>query len=291
MIDLHIHTDQSDGTNTVLEILEQANEKNISIISITDHDNVQAYSILEQLPVKQLYFGRIIPGIEMKTSYQQVPIEILGYGIHPDKIELEEVDIRKSQEEELDILKKVGKEIGLIFNNNIHTSKEGKEMFASWTFELELRKYPQNFEKLKEYQIDLNKGFYRTAQSNPDTIFYIDTTKRYPKLERVIQTIHQAGGIAFLAHAYEYPWRNTIQTMQELIREYPIDGIECYHSSFNQLQRDTLLQFAKENHLYCSGGTDFHGKNKPEIELGIGKKNMEVSEKLVENWIGKIEEF
>lgn len=291
MIDLHIHTDQSDGTNTVQEILERANEKKLSTISITDHDTVQAYSILKTLPVKELYSGRIIPGIEMKTSYQRVPIEILGYGIHPDKIELEKVDIRKSQEEELDILKKVGKEIGLIFDNNIHTSEEGKEMFASWTFELELRKYSQNFEKLKEYKIDLNKGFYRAAQSNPDTIFYIDTTKRYPKLEKVIQTIHQAGGLAFLAHAYEYPWKNTIQTMQELIREYPIDGIECYHSSFNKLQRDTLLQFAKEKHLYCSGGTDFHGENKPGIELGIGRKNMEVSEKLVENWIEKIEEF
>ncbi len=86
MIDLHMHTNYSDGTDTVIELLQNAEKANLEIISITDHNTAAAYEELEKIDVAQYYGGRIIPGIEINTKVLGVPIEILGYGIDYKKM-------------------------------------------------------------------------------------------------------------------------------------------------------------------------------------------------------------
>lgn len=87
MIDLHMHTTYSDGSNTVEEVLEKAEKLKLEIISITDHDNCKAYKELKNEEIRSKFSGKIIPGIEIKCSYGKRLIEVLGYNIDTDKMQ------------------------------------------------------------------------------------------------------------------------------------------------------------------------------------------------------------
>ena len=76
-----MHTNYSDGTDSVVELLQAAQRAKLEIISITDHNTAKAYEELEKIDVCEYYKGRIITGIEINTKVLGVPIEILGYGI------------------------------------------------------------------------------------------------------------------------------------------------------------------------------------------------------------------
>ena len=89
MIDLHIHTNYSDGHNSVQEILSIAEKNKLTAISITDHNTVLAYDILKKINFKDYYSGKILSGIEMHCSFDDMVIELLGYGIAIDKIKKE----------------------------------------------------------------------------------------------------------------------------------------------------------------------------------------------------------
>ena len=86
MIDLHMHTHYSDGTNSVTEILQKAEELKLEYISITDHNTCEAHEELENIDVSKYYSGKIITGVELNTIVLDIPIEILGYGIDIHKI-------------------------------------------------------------------------------------------------------------------------------------------------------------------------------------------------------------
>ena len=117
MIDLHLHSNHSDGSYTVKEILEEAEKRKLEVISITDHDTIEAYDELDNIDITQYYSGKIIKGCEMKCVYQDVPIEILGYNINIKKFkESKELYNLKEkylniQKQYLEYLKNVGKKI------------------------------------------------------------------------------------------------------------------------------------------------------------------------------------
>ena len=93
----------------------------------------------------------------------------------------------------------------------------------------------------------------------------------YRNAKEVVDIIHKAGGKAFLAHPFKYKFDNTIKFIDDLIQETELDGVECYHpSSEDENKKDILLEYAKRNNLYVSGGSDYHGKPKQNIEVGRG---------------------
>ena len=77
----------------------------------------------------------------------------------------------------------------------------------------------------------------------------------------------------------------------ELVNNYEIDGIECFYSTFTNEQTNYLLSFCKKNNKYISGGTDYHGKNRPDTNLGVGLGNMNIEYDIVKNWIQKVQKF
>lgn len=279
MIDLHIHSNHSDGTNTVKEILQEAQKRKLEVISITDHDSISAYEELAKINVKQYYLGTILYGCEMKCMYQNTPVEILGYHINLEKFKKSK-NLGNLQEKYLIIqkeylkhLKKVGKEIGLKFKQELDINI-GKMQYASDIFEKEILKYPENIEILRKKEIALTPNFYRAQQCNPNSIFYIEEINSIPSMEEMIQKIREAEGLAFLAHPFLYPFHNTIQTVEEMINTHNLDGIECYYSYFDEKQTQSLIQLCNKYHLYQSGGTDFHGKNRPDVRNG--KRNRKI---------------
>ena len=86
MIDLHIHSTNSDGTKTVQEILVEAQKLGLTTISFTDHETCGAYNELEKINVKNYFNGNIINGIELKSQYKDILIDILGYNIDYQKM-------------------------------------------------------------------------------------------------------------------------------------------------------------------------------------------------------------
>lgn len=107
-----------------------------------------------------------------------------------------------------------------------------------------------------------------------------------PLLNPCIRIIHKAGGLAFLAHPFEYRIDNTIDFIAQLLAEEKLDGIECFHPSSELDNRSNILiNYARENKLFISGGSDFHGNKKPNIDIGVGAGTLNISKKYIEEWI------
>ena len=100
MIDLHTHTIYSDGSDSLIELLEKAQNLNLNYLSITDHDNCNAHIAMRDIDVSKYFKGKIIPGIEIKCAYQGMLIEVLGYKFDIDKMKkwTDEYYIDKSRE-------------------------------------------------------------------------------------------------------------------------------------------------------------------------------------------------
>ena len=144
-------------------------------------------------------------------------------------------------------------------------------------------RHKENYKILGEFTESLSV-FFRKGLANPKSKYFVNRIEFRPKYEEVIDIIHKSGGKAFLAHPFEYKFKNTISFIDELRKEKELDGIECFHPSANQEQRNILVQYAKSHNLYISGGSDYHGDSKPDIKIGIGRGNLEVSKEILE-WI------
>ena len=75
------------------------------------------------------------------------------------------------------------------------------------------------------------------------------------------------------------------------MNHYKIDGIECYYTTFTEEQHNTILNICKINNLFVSGGCDFHGKNKPNVDIGIGFGNLQIPTSILDNWVDKVHLF
>lgn len=293
MIDLHIHSTYSDGSCSVKEILQEAENKKLEYISITDHDCVNAYKELENMNINTYYKGKIIVGCEFKCYLEEscIPIEILGYGFDLNTIKeyFENNDIMGIQKNYLEYLKKQGKKVGLIFDENLKLMDN--HSYASVVFETELLKYSENKEIMKKHHISLEPNFYRAEQCNKNSIFYIDENKDFIDIKGLLEKIHEAKGIAFLAHPYIYPVENVEEMVEYIVNTYQLDGIECYYSTFTEEQKQTMINCTKKYNLYISGGTDFHGMSKPDIKMGNGRGNLQIPKEVILNWVDKIKSF
>lgn len=293
-IDLHIHSKCSDGDRTIIEILKMAQELKLSYISITDHENCIAYEQLSNINISDIYTGTLIKGCELMTSYNQKIIEILGYGVN-EKIINEWYRKKYSQNE----IEKRDRKLFNILLEKIEKSKikissklELPEKipysgyFKFLTYQ-DMKKYKENEEFFKKYHIESYEQFIRYGLSNSESEIFINEAKEISSLKEIIDLIHKAGGVAFVAHVFKYKFDDTIQILRELI-PYGIDGVECNYSTFSQTQTKQLEEFCNKNLLYKSGGSDYHGALKPNIKLGLGTESKQINENIIKTWIDKI---
>ena len=292
MIDLHIHTTYSDGTDSVEELLKKAEDKQLEVISITDHDEVGSYFELEKdKKLRNLYSGKIIIGAELKTVWNRVPIEILAYGIDYKKLRIHKINMKELQKEVLEKLKKVARNLGLIYDEkNVYIDEnDPTKRFGSFTIGTELLKHKENFKKIKEIGEFVPTSFYRVHQSNKNSPFYVDETYASIDIDETISRIHEAGGLAFLAHGYIYPFDDKDKIIEEILSTTNIDGMECVYTEFSEEERKKAMRFCKKYNKFMSGGSDYHAKNKPDINLGTGRNNnMKIEKSLIEPWINKV---
>lgn len=290
MIDLHMHTTYSDGTDSVSEILRNAQNANLEVISITDHNSCEAYKEIENLNIKDLYQGNIIVGCEFTTSFNNRLIEVLGYGFDYHKVEeyLSRFYNKKLVNERTNILYKrllnKIKEAGLI----IHLEEKKDKKFSNEFFEREiydeLIKHNQNKEILKEDIWNSFSDFFRKGLTNPSSKLFLNAIEFKPSLKEIIDLVHKAGGIVFLAHPYQYKFTDTEYFLDKIYKENNLDGVECYYTTFSDSQSNYLVDFANRKNLLISGGSDYHGTNKKQHDLGIGHGNLNIKKDILADW-------
>lgn len=292
MVDMHIHTTYSDGTKSVAEVLKKCEERKLEYISITDHNTCKQYE--DEALSKGYFTGKIIKGAEMNATINNgKKIEFLAYNIKNTEI-IEEWSNRffsyKVLKEKFNIAKNKIIEIcdknELVYNlENIKKDIPVTDFFVVYMY-FELIKYQENMNVMKEFINSFN-DFRRNGLDNPDSIFYMgEDTSPEPMYKDVANKIHEAGGLVFLAHPFEYQFKDTIGFIDELRKEIKLDGIECFHPSAEVDNRiNILIDYARKNNLLISGGSDFHGEKKPNNDIAIGSGSLKIPKKYIEEWI------
>lgn len=286
MIDLHMHSIHSDGKDDVETLLKNAQAKNLTLISITDHDSVQAYNVLKNPEIRKIFSGEILPGTELSTSIEGETVEILGYGIHPDKIEsFISNHYLSGADAQIEIFNRIYKrytKLGLKINVDIHDF-DARTMFARPFIYNEIIKHAENLKFFKYSESFYDYACYiRRETHNPDSPMYIGIPENRPTPFEIIDAIHSAGGLAFIAHAFLYS-KKIYENIERIVAEYKPDGLECYYSKFSEQQTDRILKICRNNALLISGGSDYHGGKRPEA-LGTGLGNLCVNETEVNRW-------
>ena len=295
MIDLHIHTNNSDGSEDVVEILKRAQARNLTHIAITDHESINGHFKLRDINIKDYYDGVVIPGIELKNYYKDRVIDILAYNIDIDKFNkyLETNYANKThrilEEKNLKHFYKQAKGYGLILDPIETINWDKDKEWGSVVFYNELKKHPENEKKVPKDLWESFSNFKKDYVYNRNNMFFLDKKDDYPSPAKTVEAVHEAGGLAFLAHVHEYKWvEDKLEYITNLVKDSNLDGIECYYSNFTKEQTDELLEYCKNNNLYISGGTDFHGKPRPSVEVGIGKGNLNIPEEIIKDWYKEI---
>ena len=287
-IDLHIHTDNSDGDDSTKEIIRKTRDNDIKLISITDHDTVKAYDDLKYINTDGI---KIIPAVELSCAYNHEMRDILGYDIDLEKMkkilkryESKEEDIKKEKE----LLKeyiKVFKNNGFIIDDGLEIidgeKNEGykKVIISAVSHEENVSKFPQ---------IMNPSAFFWDNCANKKSSFYVDESRFFKTIKDTVEIIHEADGLAFFAHpCIHHMPHNEVGKMLDEARKYGLDGVEVLHAKHSDEDVEYLLNYANNNHIYKSGGSDYHGSPKPDIKILIGRGNLNVEHSLVEDWINK----
>lgn len=289
MIDLHIHSDNSDGSDSVEEILKKAQKIGLNCISITDHNNCDAYDILKNLKVSELYGGKIIKGIELKCTYKGRIIDVLGYNYNVKKMKkmlgIYYPQHSILQEKYLNHFYSACEKMNLKLTPIQDLKWDKDKDWATILIYNEIKKYPENEEKCPKDMWKSLDSFRYNYLYNKKSDFYIDKTKDYPTLEECISIIHKAKGKAFIAHIYIYNWaQDKKKFINEMVDNYDIDGIECYYTKFSDEQINYVLKLCDEKELCKSGGCDYHGVNKPGISIGVGYGNLKIPDYIMDEW-------
>ncbi len=223
MIDIHSHTTYSDGSFSVEELLNEAEKLNLSLLSITDHNTVQAHFELQNSNIRDKFKGKIISGIEITTTYKGETIEVLGYGFDLETmqqfLDANVLSFEEKQLKEYELIKNRYNAIGVIFDeNNIKFDPKVKSCRPA--FAIEIKKYPENYKFfLNQESIDTASGFTRNEVYNPKSPLYVDESSLFPSLEVAIEMIHNSGGLAFLAHTFAYS-PNIANELSNIINNY-----------------------------------------------------------------------
>ncbi|MDD3554356.1 MAG: PHP domain-containing protein [Deltaproteobacteria bacterium] len=261
--DLHTHTTASDGSYSPQELVKMAAAAGLKAIAVTDHDTMQGIS--EAMEAGKEYGVEVIAGMELSVLYRQGDMHILGYYISPSPLlteVLQEVQQARARRNPL-ILEKLAY-LGCKINMD------------------ELADMAQGGQIGRPHiaQAMVNHGFV----SDTRTAFAMYLKKGGPAYapksilspKRAIEAIHSAGGLAVLAHPFSLHC-NHQAALEEIVAElktWGIDGMECYYSEHDPSFTEMCLRVADRYDLVATGGSDFHGRPKPNIQLGKGKGNL-----------------
>ena len=274
MVDLHSHTTASDGTFSPAELVNEARRKGIRVLGITDHDTFSGYD--QALPLTRGTGLELVCGIELSTKLHGHSVHLLGYFLSdpiPDDPALGGFrtwigDLQASRRERnvrlVARLRELGLDITLQEAEAPGAGMTGRPHFAKLLVE---KGYASSLQQaFDEYLDESAKGY---------------VTRREPEFAEAVQRIRMAGGIASLAHPIRLH-EDLAGVLPELLAA-GLTALEAYHSDHSPDQTELYLRLAAQYGLAVTGGSDFHGAAKPEIQLGTGRgNNLRIPEDLVD---------
>ena len=271
MIDLHTHSVYSDGTNTPTELVTMAEERGLRALALTDHDTVGGIS--ELLAAAENSSIEVVPGIELSAEWDQGTMHVLGYFIdHTDPALQKKLErLRGGRDNRnVEILKKLNN-LGYRLRWEDIEKQAGKGVVGRPHIAAALME--QGHMKSKKAVFDL-----LLAKGRPG---YVDR-ERYPAKE-CIEFIRQAGGVSVLAHPATIHLPNEqLRILVGELKEQGLGGIEAYYAENRPGNIRKFTEWAEELALICTGGTDFHGKNSPDLKLGTGFGQLRVPDEALE---------
>jgi predicted metal-dependent phosphoesterase TrpH len=271
MIDLHIHSTFSDGTNTPEELVEMAAKAGITALSLTDHDGMSG--IDRFLAACHDHGVTGVPGVEISVDFTGGTMHMLGYFINhkDDRVETALVRMRRGREERNQIILERLNHLGLSVSWSEVTAlaKEdvvGRPHFAQVMIE-------KGYVKKKDEAFERYLGKGKPA--------YVERSRL--TVEKSIALIREAGGVPVLAHPFTLGLgRRRLRVFLAELAEQGLQGIEAYYSEHSHDQQRFCLSIGRDLGLAFSGGSDFHGAMNPHSRLGIGFGNLNVPDELVE---------
>lgn len=276
MIDLHVHSTYSDGTLTPKELVDLARTKKLSAFALTDHDTTEgldeAISYAEKLKAEGIKdVPRVIKGIELSTDLNGKDVHIVGLFIDTESMAFKKyikdfVDARENRN--IKMCQKLNEHgIGITYED-LKTHPDTivtRAHFAAWLLE-------HGFVKSKWEAFDKYIGNGKPC--------YVSREKVTP--EKAVELILAADGVPILAHPILYKLSaSKLDDLVNILKEKGLMGIEALYSTYSLDDERKIRRLANKYHLLLSGGSDFHGTNKENIDLGTGYGHLYIDDSIL----------
>jgi predicted metal-dependent phosphoesterase TrpH len=256
LIDLHSHTNESDGTSSPAQLVAEALHAGVTTLGITDHDTFKGYD--QALPAAAEAGLELVCGIELSTKLHGRSVHLLGYFLGQRDLEQFRAWIAGQQAARRDRnvrlvarLQELGFDIKLEEAEARGRGMTGRPHFAQIMVE---KGYVANLrEAFDDYLDESAKGYVYRSE---------------PQFAEGVARIRAAGGIASLAHPVRV--RGDIPALMPELCESGLNAIEAYHSDHTPQDTQLYLDLAARYGLRVSGGSDYHGAVKPSVKLGTG---------------------
>lgn len=275
-IDLHTHTSKSDGSFTPTELVDYAIKKDLAAVAVTDHDSIEgldeALSHAAFLREKGLPSVEVVPGIEFSTKYENQDVHIVGLYLSYDSDVFREA---------------LGGFVDSRVGRNRKMCKNLQDAGIDISYEKLQAMYPDAVITRAHYASYLLEHGYVKSRQDAFAQYLGDHTKYFVPREKVtpaqaVDLIRRAGGVPILAHPPLYHMGNErLDTLVSSLKADGLMGIEVFYSTYSNQDIRDMLRLSDKYELLRSGGSDFHGANKPGLDLGCGYGKLFVPEELL----------
>lgn len=291
-IDLHMHTNKSDGALTPKQIIDEAVKANLQAISITDHDTIDAYTD-ETIKYAKEQGIKLIVGVEISTKSDRCGIHVLGYNFDLNNEEFKQ-NLDRIRNARHDYLKAVAKKLEkLNYKINVEELDKIKSVTKAHISKNIIENEENKEELLKQFGHIPNKGEFIETIMNENCPAYVQKVTVTPK--EAAEMIRKAGGKVVLAHpvAYANEDNMTVEEVQQLINKMKPDGLEAYYIYTNKNNEyineiDKWLKLAKDNNLFSTIGSDFHIKDGHHAEIGMRNVGVKLEEETIKKILSNL---
>jgi len=265
-IDLHLHTTHSDGSLRPSDVLAIAKQANVSALAITDHDITTG--IPEALAAGEALGIEVIPGVEISSFDGKSELHILGYFVRWDEPAFNQrlAQLRESRHRRNPLIIERLREAGLDVTYDEVRALAGTESVG--------RPHIAQLLMQKKYVTSAKEAFDRYLADGKAA--YV--ARELPSPVEAIKWINNAKGVAVLAHpTWIKETGEGLGACVTALKEAGLGGVEVHYSTHTKSQTSRYLELARRLDLLVTGGSDFHGVTKPDIDIGMGRGNLKVN--------------
>ncbi len=270
LCDLHTHSTFSDGTDTPEQLLSKAEQAGLGAVALTDHNTVKG--LPDFLKAAQGKKVRAIAGTELSSDYNGIELHILGLFLQPEQFDtvtekMEDFHRRKEQSN-LDLVERLNKAgYSLDYAVIKAATPEGQVNRALIAAELLRLGYVESIKDAFKRLLKPECGYY--------------TPPYRPSPEETVRFLKSIGAVAVLAHPLLNLDEGQLRQLLPGLKEAGLDAMETIYSTYTPEETAIAKQIAEDFGLLESGGSDYHGNNKPHIQIGVGQGSLAVPQGLM----------